>query len=201
MNARIYVEGGGDFGNTKSACRQAFHEFFSKFLPVSRQPRVIASGGRDKAFRNFNQALHDYAEHVIVLIVDSEGPVGVGTAAWTHLNSRDGWVRPGGVTDDQAQLMVQCMESWFLADRELLDSYYGQNFHAGSLPGGLVENVAKNNVIDSLGHATRHTSKGKYLKSIHGFALLAQVDPAKVRAASPRAEQLCTFLINTTADI
>jgi hypothetical protein len=67
-------------------------------------PRIIACGGRDDAFDRFRHAPEE--QHAI-LLVDSEGPVA--TKPWVHLKARDGW-DPGAATDDQAQLMVACME-------------------------------------------------------------------------------------------
>ena len=35
-----------------------------------------------------------------------------------------------GATDEQAHLMVQCMEAWFLADRETLAAVFGRGLKA-----------------------------------------------------------------------
>ena len=47
---------------------------------------------------------------------------------WQHLLARDGWNGPNGVDEDQAFLMVQFMETWFLADKDGLRGYFGQGF-------------------------------------------------------------------------
>jgi hypothetical protein len=102
--------------------------------------------------------------------------------------SGDGWNKPPDATEGQAHMMVQCMEAWFLADKDLLREYYGQHFGASALrrqPN--VELIEKPDVEASLRQATRRTTKGPYQKSSHAFALLALIDPAKVRAASPHA--------------
>ena len=62
-----------------------------------------------------------------LLLVDSEGPVAAGQTSWQHLKARDNWDKPRPVSDDQAFLMVEVMETWFIADRH----YYG--FHCGSV--------------------------------------------------------------------
>jgi len=192
VSTRIYVEGGGDWSSTKSACRYAFHEFFRKIAPPGHQPKVIASGGRANAFSDFRQALRDHPDKLVVLLVDSEGPVTPGMSSWAHLQQRDGWVRPSIGGDAQAQLMVQCMEAWFLADLDVLQGYYGTGFLAASLPRGPIERVI--NVVGALEHASHGTQKGQYHKTSHGFDLLALIDPARVRASSAHANQLCVLL-------
>ena len=116
MSVRIYVEGGFQ-GSTKAACRQAFRTFFQKVIPHGSFT-VIASGDRCAAFKDFCLALRQNHGEYIILLVDSEEAVAA--AAWQHLATRQGdnWQRPIGASDDQAHLMVQVMEAWFLADRK-----------------------------------------------------------------------------------
>jgi hypothetical protein len=88
------------------------------------------------------------------------------------------------------------MEAWFLADRQALGSFYEQGFLARSLPGHAdIEEVPKYELVRRLEHASRNTQKGRYHKTRHGFALLALIDPQKVRAASRRASMLFDVLI------
>ena len=92
--------------------------------------------------------------------------------------------------------MVQCMEAWFLADREVVADYYGEGFNRNALPGQQdIEQIAKADVARALENATRNTrTKGQYHKTRHGFELLARIDPAKVRRASKHADRLCETL-------
>ncbi|MGB6868083.1 MAG: DUF4276 family protein, partial [Acidobacteriaceae bacterium] len=112
MSVRIYVEGGFE-GITKTNCRKAFRIFFEKCVPRGSF-QVIASGDRAKSYADFCTALAQHPDDYIVLLVDSEEVVL--TDPWKHLANRvgDGWRQPAGTTDDQVQLMVQVMESWFL---------------------------------------------------------------------------------------
>jgi len=105
------------------------------------------------------------------------------------------------VDDEQAHLMVQVMESWFLADQDTLSSYYGQGFLRNSLPRQKdIERIDKQRVLGALSHASRLTQKGTYHKTKHGFELLELIDPALVRAASRHAENLFAELARKTAD-
>lgn len=199
MTVRLYVEGGFQ-GSTKSACRQAFSVLLEKVIRP-RSFKVIASGSRADAFHDFRSALKRHPNDFILLLVDSEEPVAA--APWVHLRTRAGdeWPQPAGTSADQAHLMVQVMESWFLADRQKLVEYYGQGFLAASLPGQPnVELISKQDVLRSLEHATRNTeTKGTYHKTRHGFELLEKIDPALVRAASAHADRLFRVLTNAVA--
>jgi len=194
VSVRIYVEGGFQ-GSTKSTCRQAFRAFFEKVIPRGSFA-VIASGDRGSAFKDFCLALKQNQGDYIILLVDSEEAVEGGP--WQHLAARQGdnWQRPSGTSEDQAHLMVQVMESWFLADQKALAAYYGQGFLAGSLPGQPnVELISKMDVFRAIQHASKNTkTKGEYHKTRHGFDLLEMIDPNLVRAASVHAVRLLTVL-------
>ncbi|HYO57066.1 DUF4276 family protein [Archangium sp.] len=194
---RIYVEGGGSSGALKSECRHGFAEFFKKLLPAGRQPRIIACGSRNEALDDFRTALRKHRDEHVVLLVDAEAPVPPEQAVWTHLRQRDGWAPPTGATEENTHLMVQCMESWFLADPAALTTYFGQGFQASALPRNPnIEAISKQDVFRALDAATRQTrTKGVYSKGGHSFAILARIEPAKVRSASPYAERLAVTLL------
>ena len=129
-----------------------------------------------------------------MLLLDAERAVGE-TGPWQHLKDRDGWDRPDGATDDQCHLMVQAMESWFLADRTALEKYYGQDFQETALPSNpQIEQVSKNDVLGGFRQATRGTTKGRYDKGRHSFEILAKIDPEKVTDASRHARRFVETL-------
>jgi hypothetical protein len=200
VSVRVYVEGAGDYKHTDNAtaCRRGFQELFEKLgLPENRLS-VIACGSRFQTFNDFRKALRQHPDDFVILLVDAEGPVEV-PSAWAHLHARDGWNRPAVAIEDQAQLMVQCMEAWFLADREVLIEFYGQGFLAGSLPGQPnIEEILKRSLLPVLKHASKRTTKGSYDKTRHAFALLARIDPQKLRIASLHAGRLFDVLIQRT---
>ncbi len=194
MTLRIFVEGGAP-GSVKARCREGFSKFFEKVVPAGCFT-VMASGSRSSAYEDFCLALTEEDGHYNVLLVDSEEEVT--KAPWTHLAERrgDGWAKPAGAADDQAQLMAQVMESWFLADKDALAEYYGQGFRRNALPNRPnVEQVSKQDVYDGLRNASKATkTKGEYHKTRHGFDLLRAVDPAKVRKAAAHAEELLALM-------
>ncbi len=195
MNIKVFVEGGGETNLLRSKCREGFRKFFSKAGLEGQMPRVVASGSRRDAFNDFRAAVRGAKkDDFIVLLVDSEDSVATGS--WQHLKARDNWDQPSGTTDDQVHLMVQCMEAWFLADKDCLVAYYGNGFNQRTLPARQdIENIAKNDVLNGLKNATRSgVSKGEYEKGQHAFDILAQIAPDRVIAASPHAKRLVDTL-------
>ena len=196
MKVRIYVEGGGDGRNLRTRCRRGFSAFLEKATLAGHMPRIVASGGRRAAFDDFCAALNaSDQEEFVVLLVDSEGPVPQGPGPWHHLRARDGWDQPAEATDENVHLMVQCMENWFLADRDTLAAYFGKGFNPNALPGHRdIEEVAKTDVLDGLRNATRQCQSGRYDKGRHSFAILERADSAKILVASPHAQRLVDTL-------
>ena len=197
MTIKIYVEGGGDGRELRARCRRGFSSFFGKANLIGRMPQVIACGSRQRSCDRFTAALRSASDKkLVVLLVDSEGPVTESSGPWFHLRNRDGWDKPAGATDENAHLMVQCMEAWFLADKSCLAALFGDGFNRNALPGNQsIEEVAKADVLDGLKRATRQcSSKGAYGKGRHSFDILAEIDPAKVQTASPHAKRLIDHL-------
>ncbi len=192
MEVRIYVEGGGESGQTKAMMRRGFQAFFRELRQRARQRRVrwqvIACGSRNDAFDDFTKALRGHPEAFNILLVDSEGPVS-GNAR-KHVNARDNW-NTRGLSDDQCHLMVQMMEAWLVADVEALRGFYGQGFRDNAIPGTRnVEAIDKQRLESALSRATRDTQKGEYHKIKHGATLLGRIDPAKVREKARHCERL-----------
>lgn len=182
----LYVEGGGDNASLKAECRKAFKKLLERAGLSGRMPSVIACGGRQQAFEQFKQARREDRADAM-LLVDSEGPV-TQTSPWEHVRQRvgDKWERPADVTDDDLQLMAQCMETWIAADRTRLREYFGEALHEKALPArDDLEQVAKRDLYRALAEATQRSSKGAYDKGSHSFKLLEGADPAQIRRACP----------------
>jgi len=196
VNVKIYVEGGGDAQALRTRCRRGFSQFFERAGLQGRMPKVVACGSRNDAYSDFKRAVANAGDNDFpVLLVDSEEEV-TEDQPWKHLKDRDNWERPELAEDDQAHLMVQCMESWFLADRQCLAKYFGDGFTEKPLPGNRnIEEVAKAKVFEALEMSTRKTkTKGEYGKGKHSFEILGELDPEKVRAASKHADNLLVTL-------
>ena len=193
MTTTLYVEGGGDTKLLRSACRRGFQKFIEKAGLAGNMPKIVAQGSRNKAFDSFCRSLAG-GDNGAMLLVDAEGPV-TADSTWHHLNGSDGWSRPSAAPDTQCHLMVQVMESWFIADKDALQSFYGQGFRSQALPQNPdIEDVAKQDVFSRLEQAISHTKKGGYKKGTDSFEILGKLDPDKVRKASPHADRFIRAL-------
>ncbi len=195
MSVKIYVEGGGDDKSLKRKLREGFKAFFQNAKLSGRLPAVVPCGSRNAAFDRFKTSVRANKTGVTpMLLVDSEGPVSKGQNPWQHLR-RDNWDKPDGTTEDHVHLMVECMESWFLGDKDAVAKYYGKNFKSKVLSSNAhPEQVDKDKVLAGLKNATRNTTKGAYSKGKHSFDILAAIDPAAVRRECPHAERLLRTL-------
>jgi len=199
---KLYVEGAGDTAELKKACREGFKTFISK-AGIVKRPQVVACGSRTKAYKSFCIAVNSGQD--AMLLVDSEQAVNAQHQRetqdmwqpWAHLriNKQDRWEKPKEAKDTDCHLMVQAMESWFLADRNAIKAFFGQGFNENSLPSAPIEEIAKDTLFNSLKQATRTCkTKATYGKSEHSFKLLAIIDPEKVTHASPWAKRFVDSL-------
>ena len=194
VTATLYIEGGGEGKDLRARFREGWKKFFDS-AGVGGRTKIVRGAGRRQTFDRFATAVSDSSPGTLpFLLVDSEGPVVPGHSVWQHLHARDGWPRPEGAGDDRAFLMVQVMETWFLADREALRSYFGTGFGENALKAWRnLEDVPKSTVFEALGRATASCRK-RYSKGRVSFELLAQIDSARVAAACPHAKALLNEL-------
>jgi hypothetical protein len=193
MVVRVYVEGGGDHKEGKAKVREGFSQFL--YNALGKRVKVIACGGRDRAYRDFKNGLKRHPNAFNILLVDAEGPVAKNNKPWLHLQERDKWQKPPGVTDEQCHLMVQAFEAWLMADVEVLKKFYGQNFNSNPIPERSdVEKIPKNGLESTLKMATKNTQKGEYHKIRHGPDILAQLDSARLRKKASYCERLLVVL-------
>jgi hypothetical protein len=190
---RIYIEGGGNTKNTKLLIHQGFSKFFRELAHKASSKKItwkiILSGSRNNAFRDFKIALKTHPKAFNILLVDAEASV-VNKKACQHLKNLDKWDF-ANLDDDQCQLMVQTMEAWLIADINALKKFYGQGFKEKSIPKNPnVEQIDKQQLEPSLKAATRKTSKGEYHKIQHASKLLALLNVDKVRAAAPHCDRI-----------
>jgi hypothetical protein len=201
MSIAIYIEGGGDTAQTLAPFRRGMSDFLKPVVDEARKRRihwrVIPCGGRKAAFDAFLDAVKNKPDVHNVLLVDSEDPVAITTSPWTHLHNRqgDGWKKPSDMDDSRCQLMVACMEAWFLADRNGLKKHFGGNFDEEKLPPeNLAESRTKDAIEAALRQATRNTPAAEYRKIRDGAKLLSRVNPAVVRKHCQWCDRLFTAL-------
>ena len=198
MNFAIYMEGGGRTAGSRAKLRQGMEVFLTEIRRACAARnwhwRLVCCGGRDEAYKGFQNACANGDAGIVVLLVDSEDPVRAANPS-DHLTARDRWDL-GGVDDDAVHLMVQTMEAWIVADPDALGAYYKQGFVMDALPRHPnLEDVDKSDLAEALDRATRKTRKGKYHKIHHARELLQCIDPARVRRRCHHCDRLFETLL------
>ncbi len=190
---RIYVEGGGDSNALKQPLRQGFKKFLTE-IDQKVSLSIIAGGGRGQTFERFRNAIEYYPQELSLLLLDAEEAVSTGELPRQYLRTQNpSWTFPNA-SDDQYHLMVQIMESWFLADKERLKEFYGARFHDGAIPERTdVEGVPKQQVYQELSAATKDSKRGEYkeeLKRTRGSEILECIRAHEVRSKASHCKRL-----------
>ena len=186
----VYIEG-------SKRLKRGFDRFLQPSLDALRAKglsvRVVMCGGTP--IQDFRDAIRTHPNDVVLLLKDAEGPDDGQLVR--RLRERLLQYLPAStrLPESHLHLMVQIMESWFLADRPALGRYYGPAFMAGRLPPNpRVERIPKAAVLSALKAATRLTSKREYHKTRHAPDLLEQIDRDRVRQAAPNCQRLFEHL-------
>lgn len=198
--AHLYIEGGGNSKEEKIRCREAFASPLKRQGYEGSMPRLTACGGRGDAFDSFKTA-HAKAKlgQFIALLIDSEDPAEVPAdplkqPTWDHLKQRDGWDRPIGASDEQVLFMTTCMETWIVADREMLRAHYGHKLNESRLPPTeQLESRHRHELQKQLERATEATSK-PYRKGKRSFELLAKLNTEALAPLLPSFRRAMAIL-------
>jgi len=188
VSVKIYVEGGGDSKELKTRCREGFSKLIKKSGFDARMPRIVACGGRNKAYDDFKNSIESArTEEYPMLLVDSEDPVALGSRHWDHLRARDNWSCPIGAEEDQAQMMATCMESWIMADHSTLRKYFGSCLRENALiQVNDLENRSRQELMEALKSATNGCGRSReYDKGRCSFQILAKLDPVTLEQNLP----------------
>lgn len=180
MSARVYLEGGAsgdDSKELKIRCQEAFHKLLGHMGFVGRKPRLVACGGRTTVYDRFVIAHSENHASYVAMWIDSEETLQRTDMAWAHLKSRDSWMQPPGATDEQVLFMTTCMETWIVADRDVLKEHYGCHLQDTALPALVnLEQRSRHQVQAALRHATRLCSNA-YEKGKRSFEVFEKLTP------------------------
>lgn len=195
----IYIEGGGAHSEKQDReFRAAWRAFFEK-ADLKRMPATFRGSGRDQAFKAYCHAVTTRrSDELPLLLVDSEDLVKTGHDAWKHLKARDNWPKPKGAGNEDAFLMITCMETWFVADRATLKAFFPKLIEKHIKQWPDLEKVPKPAVLAALKKATAKcaTCYDEKAKGNAGFKLLGRLRATEVEKSCPAAKRLLDKLRN-----
>jgi hypothetical protein len=191
VSAYIYIEGGARGAGSKDLnirCQEAFHKLLDRMGFKGRQPRLVACGGRSGVYDRFVIQHSQNMAGYVAMWIDSEEPMANPDAAWEHLRTVTTvpkWAQPEGAGDNQVLFMTTCMETWIVADRDVLSDHYGRELQESALPplAGMEER-GRHDVQNMLEHATRNCANA-YEKGIRSFEILGKLTPATLENHLP----------------
>ncbi len=153
-----------------------------------RLPRLIPCGSRRAVYDRFVIEYSPNTAGYVAMWIDSEEPMMNPDAAWKHLRTVTTvapWARPEGAEDNRVLFMTTCMETWIVADRDVLRDHYGHELQETALPPlDRLENRARHDIQDRLKHATRNCTNA-YKKNKRSFAILGKLTPATLEYHLP----------------
>lgn len=188
---RVFVEG-ADRGQGARLLRAGLVSFLQRGTGAPVGAITVITGGSTGSTYNCFIASRNGSPSL--LLVDSEGPV---QGAPSEHVSRHG--KGQAPPDDDCHLMVQCMESWLVADAAALEKYFKRGFDGKALPQrDNIEEEPKAEVLSKLRREVAKTPKQKYHKLNHGAVLLGQIDPTVVRQRAPHCDRLLRRLAELT---
>jgi len=194
VKIKLYIEGGGDSPTQDTEFRAGWTAFFEKvgLKEARKMPKPIRGGGREQTFDAYCTAVKTRKpDELPLLLVDSEDVVKPGHDAWQHLKARDKWTKPKEAGKNDASLMITCMETWFLADREALKDFFEGCWNDKALPKWPdLEKVERKKAYAALVKATTNCGERQYAKGKVSFELLKVIDPAVVEETFPSAKAL-----------
>jgi hypothetical protein len=201
---KLYVEGGGK-GTSKNATirmQQGFDSFFKELKDTARHKnisfRIIPSSDTKTTYEDFMRSIRNSPESFNLLLVDSDEAIDKGKSARAFLQEKHIKWDLKHIDEERCHLMVQIMESWFIADVDALKKFYGQGFKESVMPKTKnVETIKKDAVEKALKAATAKTQKEQYQKIKHGGKLLELIDPNKVCEAAQHCKKLFKVIAET----
>ncbi len=199
MKIVVFVEGtAGD----PAALRKAFRQFFERLGIADSRLQIVAAGDGPAAHKAFAKVVSRPADgQVAFLLIDSEQAKERDIPNWHFLARMRKLEKPKAASDDSLGLMVQCMETWFLADREKAIKYFQLASDGNPLPKHAEpELVPKLQVLESFDKAARQCRGRRYQKGEDALALLGLVDPAIVAKRCPHADRFFTTLRHAASD-
>lgn len=178
--------------------RGAFKRHLERLDPLLKNLEVVARGSTEHTIKSYVEGVRQFSPQCsVALLVDADGPV-MGTPA-KHIEAKLNSAHAPAQARNNIFLMVQCMESWLIADANALASCFGNKLRPRALPQNPdIELVARRDVASALDDAVKGTPAGQYRKVRDAIKILEKLSPEAVAKRSKHARMLHEFLRNTS---
>ena len=205
MRAKIYVEGGGppDDGpesdlssggerveirdkSLSIECREEFTRLLQRCGLSKGRFQAIPSGGGGDAWNDFQDAYKTAAgQYYVAMLIDSEEAVENIEETWNHLARYWNWEKPLSADDDQVLFMTRCMETWIVADHDILEKHFGNELNVEELPPlDNLEGLSPGGLKNRLKFATRFCCE-PYDEGRNSFKVLGKLNPDVLEGLLP----------------
>lgn len=175
----LFIEGESNTPN--GDLRQGFSKLLEQKLK-GKLPKIILGDGKTKAIDKFknNQLKGD----LFLLLIDLDKP--------KKEKEADLLENKLVAQKDNVFYMIQEMESWFLSQPEILDTFYGIDNQRKKVSEKMPEKKASDfvNPDEKLIELTKNTKKGEYHKIRHGVELLKLLDATQLEKDFPDFKNL-----------
>ena len=181
----VVIEGGAKGHKADARFREGYRSFLTKIAPSNIKGRPVAlepirGEGRTNAHKKFAQQRILHPSALVILLIDTDAPFTKKQGVWSFLESRDHTIKPNWATESHAYLMVQCVETWIVADHQTLKIHYGPKFRSSALPSRTgLEDKPHHDVQKALEDATSTCQKDKY-DHVDSSDLIKIIDPKRI---------------------
>ena len=195
MKVRLYVEGGPiGYADGLRLFKNNFKQHLLKLEKAPNTLDVSPCGSTEQAIKDFARAAKERGtDWVLALLVDADAEVTTPTPAHYLASKLDAANVPHDVRKN-IFLMVQCMESWFVTDKNAVEKCYGARAKIKLPANTNIEAVPKADVFAALNEAAKGTPAKRYHKVRDAVKILAVLQPGIVASRSSRAKELHDFL-------
>jgi Domain of unknown function (DUF4276) len=168
----LFIEGEPNTPN--GDLRQGFTKLLEKRIE-GNLPRINLGGGKSHTIRKFLK--NKLEADTFMLLVDLDGPE----------EEKEQDMKENGLHSKKETVfyMVQEMETWFLSQPDMLDSFFGVD-HKGKK---VSDKLSKRKVTDisdpkaELKNATKDSKRGEYHEIKHGVELLKLLDAKQLEGS------------------
>ena len=186
MATSVYLIIEGESDVKVASLKEGFGELLRKVCG-KKNPRIVMGDGKTQCIDMFlNTKQYDTPNSM--LLVDLDGP--------SENKEKD--IVSNGLKDRSGRVhfMIQEMESWFLSQPEIINTYYQTNLAYEFIYKDIKRISEPDKVIENIARKANHKTRKSYHKVKDGAKLLLLLDASKLKEEFSDFNDLVTKIIN-----